>query len=69
MKYCLILFTNKYSCMPIILSGKCFVIDKETQTNQNTLVPAWLHSFITPARLHLPFLKTASVLFNEGKTV
>ena len=69
MKYCLILFTNKYSCMPIILGGKCFVIDKETQTSQNTLVPAWLHSFITPASLYLPFLKTASVLFKEGKTV
>ena len=57
MKYCLILFTNKYSCMPIILGGKCFVIDKETQTSQNTLVPAWLHSFITPASLHFAVFK------------
>ena len=55
--------------MPIILGGKCIVIDKETQTSQNTLVPAWLHSFITPVSLHLPFLKTASVLYKEGKTV
>ena len=44
--------------MPIILggsilnSGKCFVIDEETQTSQNTLAPAWLHSFITPTSLH-----------------
>ena len=55
--------------MPIILGGKCFVIDKETQKSQNILAPVLLHSFITPASLHLPFLKPASVLFKEGKTV
>ena len=55
--------------MPIILGGKCFVIDKETQTSQNIFAAVWLHSFITPTSLHLPFLKTASVLFKEGKTV
>ena len=69
MKCCLIFIYQYYSCMPIILggsilnSGKCFVIDKETQTSQNTLAHVWLHSFITPTSLHLPFLKTARVLF------
>ena len=55
--------------MPIILGGKCFVIDEETQTSQNALAHVWLHSFITPLVFILPFLKTASVLFKEGKTV
>ena len=49
--------TNKYSCMPIILGAKCFVIDEETQTSQNTLAPVWLHSFITPVSLHFAVFK------------
>ena len=55
--------------MPIILGGKCFVIDKETQSGQNILAPVWLHSFKRRPVFILPFLKTASVLFKEGKTV
>ena len=41
----------------ILNSGKCFVIDKEIQTSQNTLAPAWLHSFITPTSLHFALFK------------
>ena len=58
MKYCLFFIYQYYSCMPIILggsmlnSGKCFVIDYETQTNQNTLAPFWLKSLITSTSLH-----------------
>ena len=55
--------------MPIILGGKCFVIDEETQTSQNAL--ALSGSTRSKRRLVfiLPFLKTGSVLFKEGKTV
>ena len=45
------------SCMPIILGGKCFVIDKETRTSQNTLAPVLVHSFLTPASLHFAVFK------------
>ena len=35
----------------ILNSGKCFVIDKETQTSQDTLDLVWLHSFISQVSL------------------
>ena len=43
--------------MPIMFGGKCFVIDKETQTSQNILVHVWLHSFITLASFHFAVFK------------
>ena len=51
-----------------MFGGKCFVIDKETQTSQNILVHVRLHSFITLASFHFAVFKTSSVvLFKEGK--
>ena len=43
--------------MPIILGGKCFVIEKETQKSQNILAPVLVHSFITLTSLHFAVSK------------